>query len=350
MSRGFPESPGSPARLVTDKEGNIMFRKTISCLAVLTVLALGAWSASPALAQKTTFLKIGASSMGGSWFPSMSITASVINQKVPGVISTVTTGGAITNVRNIENGKIQLGLTYAGVIGEAWSGKGTFKKPYQKFRAIGIFMDSVFAITVPAKSSIKTFQDIKGKRTSAGKKGWGSTLAYSRILEAHGLSFDKIRESGGKVNHVGWGDAVLLMKDRQVDVIQLAQSTPNPLIMQLETSFPVRVLGMDKAVADKMAKTYPGYVAVKIPKGIYKGQDQDAWTISDNTLLVASKDLPDDLVYKITRSIYENPAPFKKLAWLKKMSWKTATQGIPAPFHKGAARYFQEKGITVRSE
>jgi TRAP transporter TAXI family solute receptor len=276
-----------------------MFRKTISCLAVLTVLALGAFSASPSLAQKTTFLKIGASSMGGSWFPSMSITASVINQKVPGVISTVTTGGAITNVRNIENGRIQLGLTYAGVIGEAWSGKGAFKKPYQKFRAIGIFMDSVFAITVPANSPIKTFQDIKGKRTSAGKKGWGSTLAYARILEAHGLSFDKIRKSGGKVNHVGWGDAVLLMKDRQVDVIQLAQSTPNPLIMQLETSFPVRVLGMDKAVADRMAKTYPGYMAVKIPKGIYKGQEQDAWTISDNTLLVASKDLPDDLVYKI---------------------------------------------------
>ncbi len=328
----------------------MMCRKVITVLAVLSLFCLIPVGGNQGLAAERVFLKLGASSLGGSWFPTMSITASVLNNKVPGVISTVTTGGAITNVRNIENGKIQLGLTYAGVTGEAWNGKGAFKKPHQNFRAIGIFFDSVFSVTVPANSPIRTFNDIKGKRTTAGKKGWGSTQAYARMLEAHGLTFDKIRESGGKVSHVGWSDAVLLMKDRQVDVIQLAQSTPNPLIMQLETSFPVRVLGMKKAVADKIVKTYPGYVAVKVAKGTYKGQDEDAWTISDNTMLVANKDLSEDLVYKITRAIYETPGPFKNLAWLKNMSWKTATSGIPAPFHKGAARYFKEKGITVRSE
>jgi TRAP transporter TAXI family solute receptor len=327
-----------------------MCRRNLAIVVALSFVAVIGWAGGHASAAERVFLKLGASSLGGSWFPTMSIAASVINNKVPGVISTVTTGGAITNVRNIENGKVQLGLTYAGVTGEAWNGKGAFKKPHQKIRAIGIFFDSVFSITVPANSPIRTFNDIKGKRTTAGKKGWGSTQAYARMLEAHGLSFDKIRESGGKVSHVGWSDAVLLMKDRQVDVIQLAQSTPNPLIMQLETSFPVRILGMEKAVADKIVKTYPGYVAVKVAKGTYKGQDQDAWTISDNTMVVASKDLSEDLVYKITRAIYETPGPFKKLAWLKKMSWKTATSGIPTPFHKGAARYFKEKGVTVRSE
>ena len=94
----------------------------------------------------------------------------------------------------------------------------------------------------------------------------------------------------------------------------------------------------------------PGAVAVKIQKGTYKGQDQDAWTISDNNMLVASSKLSDDLVYKITKAIYETPKPFKKLAWLKKMSWKTATKGVPIPFHPGAARYYKEKGINVRAE
>ncbi len=327
-----------------------MYRKIMTVLLALGFLGLTGFAGTGALAAERIFLKIGASSLGGSWFPTMAITASVINAKVPGAISTVTSGGAITNVRNIQSGKVQMGLTYAGVVGEAWNGKGAFKKPHRGFRAIGIFMDSVFSITVPAKSSIKTFYDLKGKRTSAGKKGWGSTQAYARILGAHGLSFDKIRKSGGKVHHVGWSDAVLLMKDRQVDVIQLAQSTPNPLIMQLEVSFPVRVLGMKKAVADKMARDFPGYLAVKVPKGIYKGQTHDAWTIKDNSLVAVSSKLSDDLVYKITKAIYETPKPFKKLAWLKKMSWKTATSGVPVPFHRGAARYFKEKGITVRSE
>ncbi|MFP6868521.1 MAG: TAXI family TRAP transporter solute-binding subunit [Nitrospinota bacterium] len=327
-----------------------MYRKIVVVLLFLGLLASAGFAGRDALAAERIFLKIGASSLGGSWFPTMAITASVINAKIPGVISTVTTGGAITNVRNIQSGKIQMGFTYTGVSGEAWNGRGAFKKPHRNFRAIGIYMDSVFAITVPAKSSIKTFYDIKGKRTSAGKKGWGSTQAYERMLAAHGLSFEKIRKSGGKVHHVGWSDAVLLMKDRQVDVIQLAQSIPNPLIMQLEASFPVRVLGMKKAVADKLVSNFPGYVAVKIPKGMYKGQIEDAWTVSDNNMLVASSKLPDDLVYKITKAIYETPKPFQKLAWLRKMSWKTATSGVPIPFHRGAARYYKEKGISVRSE
>lgn len=327
-----------------------MLRKIISCLAVLAFLALGGFFGGKALAQKTTFLKIGASSLGGQWFPTMSITASVINAKIPGVISTVTLGGGITNVRNIERGKIQLGFTYTGVSAEAWNGKGAFKKPHRKVRAIGVYMGSAFQIVVPANSPIRSFETIKGKRTTAGKKGWGSTQAYARMLEHYGLSFDKIRESGGKVHHIGWSDAALLMRDRQVDIIQLAQSIPNPIIMELETAFPVRVLDMGKANAEKLAKKYPGYTVRKVAKGIYKGQDQDAWTIAENNVLVASGDISDDLAYKITKAIYENPGPFKKLAWLKKMSWKTATTGVTIPFHKGAARYFEEKGLNVKSE
>ncbi|MFQ5913530.1 MAG: TAXI family TRAP transporter solute-binding subunit [Nitrospinota bacterium] len=327
-----------------------MGRKVITVLAAISLLCLIGFGGSPGSAAERVFLKIGSSSLGGSWFPTMSLTASVINYKVPGVISTVTTGGAITNIRNVENAKIDMGFTYTGSVAEAWNTKDPFKKPHRNIRAIGVYYQSAFSITVQAHSPVRTFYDIKGKRTTAGKKGWGSTLAYARMLEAHGLSFDKIRQAGGKVSHVGWSDAVLLMKDRQVDVIQLAQPVPNPLIMQLEASFPVRVLGIEKPILEKILNTYRGYVAVKIPKGIYKGQESDAWTIADNDLLIASTRMPDDLAYKITRAIYENPRLFKKLAWLKGMTWKKAAEGVQIPFHRGAARYFKEKGVSVHSE
>ncbi len=318
----------------------------ISILAAMT-LALAPMTTTGAAAAEEVFLKVGASSLGGAWFPTMAMTASVINFQVPGVTATVTTGGAITNVKNMEQKKVDLGFTYSATTGEAWHGRGAFKKPYRNIRAIGAYYLSAFQITVPADSPIKSFYDIKGKRTTAGKMGWGSTQAYARLLEAHGLSFDKIREAGGKVHHVDWGDAVLLMKDRQVDVIQLAQPLPNPLISQIETAFPVRVLPVEDKVLDGIIKKYPGYVKVKVPAGISKGQKEDAWTLGDLDVLICRADLPEDLVYKITKAIYDNPGAFKDLDWLKGMSYKNATEGMPIPFHPGAARYFREKGVKL---
>lgn len=322
-----------------------------TCAVALTmVLGLFAGTAPAARAQETVFLKIGSSSLGGQWFPTMSLTASVINNEVPGAVATVTTGGAITNVRDIDTGKIQLGFSYTSTIAEAWEGQGAFKRPHRKIRTIGVYFDSSFQIAVRADSEIRSFQDIKGKRSTAGRRGWGSTQAYERMLECHGLSFDRIRETGGRVHHVGWSDAALLMKDRQVDVIQLAQSIPNPLVMELETAFPVRVLGMDKRCVDELVQKHPGYVAVKVPAGASRGQAEDAWTIGDNNVLVGSADLPEDLVYQITKAIYENPGVFASLGWLKNMSVENAANGVHMPFHKGAARYFQEKGLTVDAE
>lgn len=317
------------------------------CILAAVALALAPMATTGAAAAERIFLKVGASSLGGSWFPTMAMTAEVINFTLPNVTATVTTGGAITNIKNIEQRKIDLGFTYSASTGEAWHGRGPFKKPHRNIRAVGVYYLSAFQITVPADSPIKTFYDIKGKRTTAGKMGWGSTLAYARLLEAHGLSFDKIRKAGGKVHHVGWSEAVLLMKDRQVDVIQLAQPIPNPLIYRIETAFPVRVLSVEQSILDGILKKYPGYVKVKIPAGMYKGQKEDAWTMGDLDVLIIRADLPEELAYKITKAIYDNPAPFKKLAWLKNMSYKNATQGVPIPFHPGAARYFREKGIKL---
>ncbi len=137
------------------------------------------------------------------------------------------------------------------------------------------------------------------------------------------------------------------MKDRQVDVIQLAQPIPNPLVHRLETSFPARVLSVDQKILEGLLEKYPGYVKVKIPAGMYKGQKEDAWTMGDLDVLIIRADLPEDLVYQITKAIYDNPAPFKKLSWLQNMSYKNATQGVPIPFHPGAAKYFREKGIEL---
>lgn len=304
---------------------------------------------NPTQAAEPIYLKIAASSLGGSWFPTMAATSFIINKNIPNVSSAVTTGGGIANIQTTELGKIDMGFTYTDLVAEAWEGKGVFKTPHQKIRAIGVYYQDVFAIAVPAASDIRSFKDLAGKSITAGKPGFGSTKAFERILKEYGLSFEKIRETGGKVNFVGWSEGVLLMQDRHVVAMLTAQATPSPLIQEVETSYPLRVLGAEPKLLDDLVAKYPGYVKALVKAGIYKAQKEDVWTLASNNLLICKESLPEDLIYQITKAIYENVSEITLSAgWLKNMSYKTATEGVAIPFHPGAAKYFKEKGLEVK--
>lgn len=300
-------------------------------------------------AAEPIYLKIAASSLGGNWFPTMAATSFIINKNIPDVSSAVTTGGGVANVQSIEQGKIDIGFSYTDTIAEGWDGKGVFKSPHRKIRAIGVYYQDAFAVAVPAASNINSFKDLGGKSITAGKPGFGSTTAFERILKEYGISFDKIKETGGKVNFVGWSEGVLLMQDRHVVAMLTAQAIPSPLIQEVETSYPLRVLGVDTKILDDLIAKYPGYVKLLVKAGTHKGQKEDAWVLASSNILICKESLPEDLIYKITKAIYENVSEMVLSAgWLKNMSFKTAADGVVIPFHPGAAKYFKEKGLQVK--
>ena len=313
------------------------------CLSCSIALNHSAQAADP------IYLKIAASSLGGSWFPTMAATSFIINKNLPNVSSAVTTGGGVANIQTLEQGRIDLGLSYTDTVAEAWDGKGVFKTPHRKIRAVGVYYQDAFAIAVPAASDIRSFKDLAGKSITAGKPGYGSTNAFERILKEYGLSFDKIRETGGKVNFVGWSEGVLLMQDRHVVAMLTAQAVPSALIQEVETSYPLRVLGVEPKILDDLIARYPGYVKILVKAGAHKGQKEDVWVLASSNLLICKESLPEDLVYQITKAIYENvPEMAQSAGWLKNMSYKMAAEGVVIPFHPGAAKYLKEKGLQVK--
>jgi TRAP transporter TAXI family solute receptor len=242
-----------------------------------------------------------------------------------------------------------MGFTYTDTVADAWDGKGVFKTPHRKIRAIGVYYQDTFSIAVRADGDIRSFKDLAGKSITAGKPGFGSTAAFEHILKEYGLSFEKIRETGGKVNFVGWSEGVLLMQDRHVVAMLTAQAIPAPLIQEVETSYPLRVLGVEPKILDELISKYPGYVKLLIKAGTYKGQKEDVWVLGSSNLLICKESLPEDLVYQITKAIYENVSEMALSAsWLKNMSYKTAMEGVVIPFHQGAAKYFREKGLQIK--
>jgi TRAP transporter TAXI family solute receptor len=316
------------------------------CFSLLIICLI---TISSSQAGEPIYLKIAASSMGGSWFPTMAATSFIINKNVPDVSSAVTTGGAVVNAQSVEQGKIDMGFTYTDTVADAWDGKGAFKTPHRKIRAIGVYFQDTFSIAVRADGDIRSFKDLTGKSITAGKPGFGSTAAFERILKEYGLSFEKIRETGGKVNFVGWSEGVLLMQDRHVVAMLTAQAIPAPLIQEVETSYPLRVLGVEPKILDELISKYPGYVKLLIKAGTYKGHREDVWVLGSSNLLICKESLPEDLVYQITKAIYENVSEIALSAsWLKNMSYKTAMEGVVIPFHLGAAKYFREKGLQIK--
>lgn len=302
-----------------------------------------------ARAAEVTYLKIAASALGGSWFPTMAATSFIINKNIPIVSSAVTTGGAIANIQTIELGKIDMGLTYTVNVADAWDGKGIFKTPHRKIRAIGVYFQDAFAVAVPAVSDIRSFKDIAGKNITGARAGSGTSVAFEQILKEYNLSFEKIKETGGKVHFVGWSEGVSLMQDRHVVAMITAQAIPSQLIQEVESSYPCRVLGVEPKILDNLVSKYPGYVKALVKAGTYKGQKEDVWVLAANNLLICKESLSEDLVYQITKAIYENvPEIVLSASWLKNMSYKTAAEGVVIPFHPGAAKYFREKGLYVK--
>lgn len=291
-------------------------------------------------------LKIGAGSVGGSWFPMMTATMVVLNEEVPGIVATVVPGGAISNARNVNKKSFDIGLTYLSSAYEAMEGLPPFKKKLTDLRAIGNYPSAPYQYTVPAGSDIKSIKDLHDKNVSAGKRGSGTELAFSRVLGMYGLSYDSIRKEGGTVHFVGYGETKMLFKDRHINMGIFDHRSPDPGIVEAEMAFPCRVLNLEPEILEAYLKKYPGHLTWKIPKGTYKGQKEEAVTLAWAPMLATHKDVPEDLIYNLTKAIYANPERLSKgFKALRLLSPEMAVAGVPIPFHPGAERYFKEKGV-----
>jgi TRAP transporter TAXI family solute receptor len=275
--------------------------------------------------------------------------ANVISKNVPQTeVTSELTQGSVDNCRLVHMGKTDMAMTMADIAYDAFMGAGRFKEMGKAQIQTLFVIYNNFLHTVAAEGKgIQTFFDLKGKRVATGSPGSGSEVISMRLLEAHGIHPDKDL----KRERIGPTESAGALKDRKIDAFFWMAGLPMPIVMDLvhTPGISVRLLPHDKGIPNMRQKFGPHYFQLTIPKGTYKGIDTDVPVVGVSNLLICNQKMDEKVVYSVVKAIMENT---KDLVIVhkeaEKISPPSAVVGSPLPYHPGAIKYYQEKGLKVQ--
>lgn len=315
-------------------------KRVISIVLVL-LLALGLTACGG------TTMTMGTGGTAGTYYAYGGVLGQYMMNKAGINVTVVATDGSKANIQGMEAGNYQLATVQSDVMAYAWEGTRAFEEDgkVDSFRVVaGLYGEAVQLITMDP--SIKTVADLKGKSVSIGAAGSGVYFNAIDVLTAAGLT-----EKDIKPQYQSFADSTDALKDGKIDAAFIVAGAPTPAITELCLTNDARLVPIDGDIAKTMMNSNPFYTTYKIPAGTYKGQDADVTTVTVKATLIVSADASEDDVYKITASIFDNIEDItKEHAKGAELTLENATDGMTAPFHKGAAKYFAEKNITVEAK
>ncbi|MFL5270288.1 MAG: TAXI family TRAP transporter solute-binding subunit [Stellaceae bacterium] len=332
-------------------------------VAAMFALAL-LWELASSGAQETRFFRIGAAATSGTFFEIGGVIAGAISKPaglpscehsgncgVPGLVAVAqATEGSVENLRMIAAGQIESGIAQSDIAGWAYTGAGIFaaEGPMKELRAIANLFPENAQIVVRGDGPIRTLTDLKGKRISLGQKGSG-TLADARvILAAAGVTEDEI-----SAEYLRPGVAATRMKEGTLDGFFLIGGVPVPVIRELAAAIPIRLVPIDDIVLAKIRESSSSYRRSMVPAATYRGIDEDTPSIGFNALWIVSSGQSDDLIYAITKALWNDASQrlFEAHNPIgKQVRLADALQGLTVPLHPGARRFYREAGLPVEDE
>ena len=314
-------------------------------LVVSIVLALTLVLAGTSIAQQKKFFVISTGGTGGTYYPLGGILAQALSQAVPEVVVTSQAGNAsVANCNLIRDKQVESAFVQSNVAYNAYNGLEPFKeKPAKNLRFIASLYPETIQIVARADSKIKTVKDIKGKRLVPGDRGSGTEVDALNVLGAYGYTYKDFAD----VDWLSFSGAAQRLQDKQADVTFTTAGWPTAAITELAISTNIVLVPIDEAKIKDLTKKYPFYAKIVIPKATYKGQDKDVATITTMAQWVVGAEVPDEVVYKLTKALWESGA--KKMAEAhaqgKNVQPKTALAGMSIPLHPGAEKFYKEAGL-----
>jgi TRAP transporter TAXI family solute receptor len=293
------------------------------------------------------FLSIATGGSGGVYFPYGGALARLISEKVPGVQATAeVTNASVDNLKLMQLGKVDLALTLADTLAEAVRGRGPFKDTgaIGSVRTVAVLYTNYLHVVVRDAAGIKRVADLRGKTVSVGSPSSGTELIADRVLAAA-----KIDPRTGIVRHtLSVAESAGALKDGKLDAFFWSGGVPTPAIQDLAATpgITIALVAQDDLLL-MMQRDYSDlYRLAMIPGGVYRGLDREVATIGVTNLLVASSSLDDDLVYKITKAMFEGKdALVAGHPEARHLAPPSSFDASPAPFHPGALKFYREQGI-----
>lgn len=331
----------------------------ITKLAAVTVVACAA--AFTLGAQEMSFFRIATGGTAGTYFPIGGLIANAISNPpgsrpceeggscgAPGLVATaLASNGSVANINGIAGGSLESGFSQSDVAYWAYTGTGVFEgqPKVEGLRTIANLYPESIHIVARADSGIDSVADLKGKKVSLDEPGSGTLVDARLILAAYGITETDIEPEYLKPNQ-----AADLMRDGNMDAFFFVGGFPAGAIAELATSRSIKLVPITGAEADAVTGEYGFFSKNTVPGGTYEGVADDVQTLAVGAQWVVGASQPDDLVYEITKALWnENSRRLLDSGHVKgkEIRLETALEGIGVPLHPGAERYYREAGLVI---
>lgn len=309
------------------------------CVVIAMVIAMGALAAAHAADVK---LILATGGTAGTYYPFGGAMAKIWNSKIPGMnVTAQTTGASAENIRLINKKEVELALVQSDTLDFAFKGVEVFKKKLTGMSAIAVLYPEIIQVVVRGDSPIKVFSDLKGMRVGVGAPGSGTEANFRQLLDVYGMKKEDV-----KAHYLSFAESADQFKDKHIDAFIVTAGIPNAAIMDISTQHSIRLMELPEEIVAKLTQKYPFLSRAKVPANTYKGVTTDVNTVAVNAVLIAGNHLKEDVVYNLTKALFEYQAELASAhAKGKELNLQSAVKGVSIPFHPGAKRYYKEKGV-----
>ncbi|ALX49775.1 TAXI family TRAP transporter solute-binding subunit [Lentibacillus amyloliquefaciens] len=293
---------------------------------------------------------LGTGGTSGTYYPLGVAMTEQIFSNVEGVSQSraVSTGASVTNAQELAEGKydavlIQNDIAYYAANGETL---GDFEGNTVDNMAgmTSLYPEDIQVVTT-ADSDIESLEDLEGKTVAVGDQGSGTEANANQVLGAAGLTYDDLT-----AEYMGFGDASQGLQNGTLDAAFIVGGAPTSAIQELGASKDVKVLSLSDEVISNLTSEYSYYTEKTISADTYAdyGQEEEIKTVAVMAILVVDSELPEDAVYNMTKSMFENKDALEAAhARGSDITLEGATDGMSIDLHPGAARYYEEEGVSV---
>lgn len=322
-------------------------------------IAAGLFAGAVAQAQDMQFFRIGTGGTAGTYYPIGGLIANAISNApgsracedggscgVEGLIATaVASNGSVANVNAIAGGTLESGFSQSDVATWAQTGTGIWegRDAIENLRVIANLYPETIHLVANADSGITSVADLAGKTVSLDEPGSGTLVDARIILDAYGLSEEDVNAQYLKPDQ-----AAERMRDGAMDAFFFVGGFPAGAIAELASQDDIELIPISGEEAAAITGKYTFFAENTVPGGTYEGVDEDVMTLSVGAQWITSADQPEELIYGVTKALW-NDSTRRLLdaghAKGREITAETALDGVGIPLHAGAERFYREAGL-----
>jgi len=298
------------------------------------------------LAQEKKRISVATGGMGGVYFVMGGGVASLVTKYGGAEAAAEVTAASVDNCKLVAAKKADVAFVMGDTGYDAFKGVGNFKGRALPMRTLSVLYPNLMHVVTLEGKGMKKVADLKGKRVSTGAPGSGTEVKALRVLEAAGINHEK----DIKKDRLGASESAGALKDGKIDAYFWDGGVPTSSVLDLAASPGVKMLliAHDDLIPKMVEKYGPVYYKSMIPKGVYTGISYDTPVAAVGNLLMCHQEMDETLAYNVLKAIFDH---LPELVAIHKeatnITLKDGSANKAVPYHKGAQKFFKEKGFDV---